>query len=310
MSDLIRTIFHETQEGQLCAQHALNNLLQDAYFTAPDLAEIAVALDDLELSHLLESSTPQSQQAITTEFRKSSNNFDDTGFFSLSVIEKSLEVFNLTLMPIGSADPLAVQARSDPSLCSAFILNLHEHWFSLRRFGNSPDRWYNLNSMGAPSHVSVTYLDLLLTQMREQGYSIFLVSGLLPPSKADYAAFESPTPSAESLLFKRPEKSEEMLLEEAIRMSMGDDAEEIELQRVLKGSMMEYGGDKDAIEFAILESLKDSGVVNDGSQAVEDSFTSKVIETVRIDSEKSKEITQSEMDEIRRKRTERFSNKE
>ena len=34
-------VFHERQEGQLCAQHALNALLQGPYFTAVDLAEIA-----------------------------------------------------------------------------------------------------------------------------------------------------------------------------------------------------------------------------------------------------------------------------
>ena len=33
------------QEGQLCAQHALNALLQQALFTAVDLASIARDLD-------------------------------------------------------------------------------------------------------------------------------------------------------------------------------------------------------------------------------------------------------------------------
>ena len=34
-------IYHETQEGSLCAQHALNNLLQREYFSAISLADIA-----------------------------------------------------------------------------------------------------------------------------------------------------------------------------------------------------------------------------------------------------------------------------
>lgn len=34
-------IYHEKQEGSLCAQHALNNLLQGDYFSAVDLATIA-----------------------------------------------------------------------------------------------------------------------------------------------------------------------------------------------------------------------------------------------------------------------------
>ena len=36
------------QEGSLCAQHCLNALLQGAYFTAVDLAEIARELDEDE----------------------------------------------------------------------------------------------------------------------------------------------------------------------------------------------------------------------------------------------------------------------
>ena len=34
-------IYHEQQQGALCAQHALNNLLQSPLFTADDLAVMA-----------------------------------------------------------------------------------------------------------------------------------------------------------------------------------------------------------------------------------------------------------------------------
>ncbi len=34
-------IYHEHQEGALCAQHALNNLLQGPMFSADTLADIA-----------------------------------------------------------------------------------------------------------------------------------------------------------------------------------------------------------------------------------------------------------------------------
>ena len=34
-------IYHEVQEGALCAQHALNNLLQRELFSAVSLADIA-----------------------------------------------------------------------------------------------------------------------------------------------------------------------------------------------------------------------------------------------------------------------------
>ncbi|CAF4414215.1 unnamed protein product, partial [Adineta steineri] len=45
-------IYHETQEGSLCAQHALNNLLQREYFSAVSLADIARVLDEQERSVL------------------------------------------------------------------------------------------------------------------------------------------------------------------------------------------------------------------------------------------------------------------
>jgi ataxin-3 len=37
----ITGIYHEIQEGSLCAQHALNNLLQQETFSAVSLADIA-----------------------------------------------------------------------------------------------------------------------------------------------------------------------------------------------------------------------------------------------------------------------------
>lgn len=56
----------------LCAQHALNNLLQNALFTPQDLAFIAQQLDALEASHM-------DPTAVVRE----SENYDDSGFFSV-----------------------------------------------------------------------------------------------------------------------------------------------------------------------------------------------------------------------------------
>lgn len=59
----------------LCAQHALNMLLQGAYFTAVELAEIALQLDEQERSVLT--------GAERANFR--SQNMDDSGYFSVQV---------------------------------------------------------------------------------------------------------------------------------------------------------------------------------------------------------------------------------
>ncbi len=47
-------IFHERQQGALCAQHALNNLLQAPQWDPVQLADIAQRLDDAERIQLAE----------------------------------------------------------------------------------------------------------------------------------------------------------------------------------------------------------------------------------------------------------------
>lgn len=43
------------QEGRLCAQHCLNATLQGSYFTAVDLSELAMRLDEEERQQMSES---------------------------------------------------------------------------------------------------------------------------------------------------------------------------------------------------------------------------------------------------------------
>ena len=53
-------------------------------FTAPDLSEHARQLDDLEMSY-------DDDNTGTT-----STNMDDTGFFSVQVLDRAVDVWNLT----------------------------------------------------------------------------------------------------------------------------------------------------------------------------------------------------------------------
>lgn len=69
-------IFHETQDGLLCAQHCLNSLLQSDYYTAPDLAKIAMDLDSIERTYMHASTSNEP------------GNYDDTGYFSIQVFIK------------------------------------------------------------------------------------------------------------------------------------------------------------------------------------------------------------------------------
>lgn len=43
----------QKQVSSLCGQHCINNLVQGAYYTAADLAEIAQELDEKERQHML-----------------------------------------------------------------------------------------------------------------------------------------------------------------------------------------------------------------------------------------------------------------
>ncbi|XP_054328783.1 ataxin-3-like protein [Pongo pygmaeus] len=74
-------IFHEKQEGFLCAQHCLNNLLQGEYFSPVELASIAHQLDEEERMRMAEGGV--TSEEYLAFLQQPSENMDDTGFFSI-----------------------------------------------------------------------------------------------------------------------------------------------------------------------------------------------------------------------------------
>lgn len=52
------------QEGSLCAQHCLNNLLQGEYFSPIDLSTIAQQLDEEERARMAEGGTTTEEYKI------------------------------------------------------------------------------------------------------------------------------------------------------------------------------------------------------------------------------------------------------
>ncbi|BGP32514.1 hypothetical protein JCM10296v2_004295 [Rhodotorula toruloides] len=170
MTDLVPHIYHETQEpgSMLCGQHALNNLLQSAMYTVVDLAGIARELDALEASQL-----DPGTRLRGDDPREASQNYDDSGFFSVQVMEEAIKVFGLRLVRWGSEE--MAHAHEKPELIEGFLLNHQLHWFSIRRFGTQ-DRFYNLDScIPQPQWISAMYLGLTLREAERQGYSIFAV---------------------------------------------------------------------------------------------------------------------------------------
>ncbi|KAK5669738.1 hypothetical protein QVD99_004123 [Batrachochytrium dendrobatidis] len=156
-------------------------------------------LDEEEAAAMAESNVGGIESADFVKFKQGgSSNYDDSGFFSVQVICRALQVWNLELRPIGSID--AVSAKNNPSAEQAFICNLNEHWFTLRQFGRSPNRWYDLNSLfKEPKYISETYLAMFISQIQMEGYSIFVILGDLPRCEADLMALQVPIPPPESL---------------------------------------------------------------------------------------------------------------
>eukprot|EP00051_Salpingoeca_urceolata_P011624 m.144425 g.144425 ORF g.144425 m.144425 type:complete len:253 (+) comp17193_c0_seq3:1147-1905(+) len=166
-------VFHERQEGALCAQHALNSLLQGPRFTAVDLADHARQLDDAERQRMAEGGTDSLE--YLRFMQQPSQNYDDSGFFSVSVISSALQVWDLSLIPFDSPEE-AAEARKHPEAEEGFICNQADHWLTLRRVHG---QWYNLNSLlKEPQQISDTYLAMFLAQLKAERY---IVRGVFPP---------------------------------------------------------------------------------------------------------------------------------
>uniref|UniRef100_A0A8R1DEB4 Ataxin-3 homolog n=2 Tax=Caenorhabditis japonica TaxID=281687 RepID=A0A8R1DEB4_CAEJA len=167
----INSIFFEHQQAALCAQHALNMLLQDALFTSEDLRVLARQMDQMEHEIL-----GNNANAIGH-----SENMNDSGFFSIQVIEKALDAFSLKLTNI--ENPVMADYKMNPLTARAYVCNLREHWFVLRKFGS---QWFELNSINnGPRLLSDTFVTEFLHQLSAEGYTIFVVQGILPSSYAD-----------------------------------------------------------------------------------------------------------------------------
>ncbi|RVE57207.1 hypothetical protein OJAV_G00213960 [Oryzias javanicus] len=173
------SIFHEKQEGSLCAQHCLNNLLQGEYFTPVDLSSIAQQLDEEERMRMAEGG--MGSEEYRTFLQQPSGNMDDSGFFSIQVISNALRVWGLELILFNSREYQSLMIN--PINEKAFICNYKEHWFTIRKLGQ---QWFNLNSLlTGPELISDTYLALFLAQLQQEGYSIFVIQGNLPECEAE-----------------------------------------------------------------------------------------------------------------------------
>ncbi|XP_012056260.1 PREDICTED: ataxin-3-like [Atta cephalotes] len=190
----MESIFHEKQEGYLCAQHCLNALLQGPYFNAVDLANFGHQMDEEERIRMAESGVDSEDYKLFLE--QPSGNMDDSGYFSVQVISSALKVWGLELIPYNSTEPTALLAQDDPSRMRAYICNYKGHWFTIRKLAS---QWFNLNSMlSGPQLISDTYLTMYLAQLLQEGYSIFIVIGTLPQCPAEDVLLKNPIVATKS----------------------------------------------------------------------------------------------------------------
>ncbi|KAL9239028.1 hypothetical protein vseg_013386 [Gypsophila vaccaria] len=163
-------LYHEVQEAKLCAVHCVNTVLQGPFFSEFDLAALAADLDRKERQMMIQGTTAGDFNSEV------SHNVSLGGDFSIQVLQKALEVWDLQVIPMDS--PVAEPAQIDPELENGFICHLQDHWFCIRKVNGE---WYNFDSLyAAPEHLSKFYLSAYLDSLKGAGWSIFLVRGNFP----------------------------------------------------------------------------------------------------------------------------------
>ncbi len=187
-----------------------------------------------------------------------SGNMDDTGYFSIQVITRALETFGLELIPLNSTDERAKRATNDPTTVQAFIFNMESHWFCVRRFHT---HWYDLNSLlNKPRYMSSLYLTEYLRQMKEDGYSIFIVSGVFPDCEADHSPPYFDETIVEPPTVDLTADSDEDL-QRAIRLSLSASANSInELEKAVEMSLECFAGTRSPENASSETSISESDV--------------------------------------------------
>ncbi|KAI3771290.1 hypothetical protein L6452_02451 [Arctium lappa] len=268
-------LYHEVQESKLCAVHCVNTVLQGPFFSEFDLAALASDLDRREHQMMLEGPAVSGGDAFLSE---ESYNVSMDGDFSIQVLQKALEVWDLQVIPLHS--PVAEPAQVDPELENAFICHLQDHWFCIRKVNGE---WYNFDSLyAAPEHLSKFYLSAYLDTLKGFGWSIFLVRGNFP-KECPMTSGEASNGYGQWLL---PEDAERITkscnsgqrqqqqmqqLQPQRTPPMEDDDLNAAIAASLRDNSVEVGtsGNDDDLEAAIAASLKDS------SPAVTTSLVSK-----------------------------------
>lgn len=244
-------LYHEVQESKLCAVHCVNTVLQGPFFSEFDLAALASDLDLSERQVLTQGGVHVAGEE--------SHNVSLDGDFSIQVLQKAMEVWDLQIIPVKS--PEAEPAQIEPENENAFICHLQDHWFCIRKVNNE---WYNFNSLyPAPEHLSKFYLSAYLATLKSSGWSIFVVRGNFPR--------ECPIASSEGSIGY----GQWLLPEDAERITKSSDSLQRQQQQSQRNDRREqiidrfstYEDEDEDLNAAIAASLMDSSSVKASAEA-------------------------------------------
>ena len=163
--------FEKQSDDRLCGLHCLNNLLQGPFLDIVTISQIGMQLDKEESS-------------LTGV--QSQNNVDDSGNYSVQVLERALEMFGAKLKLLKKRQAISY-VEGDGNNVEALIFNSSTHWYSIRKINGI---WFNLNStneLPGPEIISDFYLSAFIQGAEDIGYTNFLVTNLprLPELDAD-----------------------------------------------------------------------------------------------------------------------------
>jgi ataxin-3 len=190
MSDL--RVYFEKQVDRLCGVHCLNSLLQGPIFSQSELNKYAAELDKEESALFVadpnQPKPPRSMTISSLSNRPKSHNVDDTGYFSLGVLEKALlSKYNLSVENAARRDIIQQINRDGFESHDGFVIHLRDHWFSARAIPNpnypGVREWFFLDSL-KPGPIPITENDLWGTLQgliqSGDGFVFVVTGGRLP----------------------------------------------------------------------------------------------------------------------------------
>jgi ataxin-3 len=185
MSDL-RVYFEKQGGDRLCGVHCLNALLQNPVFSQADLNKFASDVEKQEAALLADPSKPKPPRQMTISSlsnQPKSDHKDDTGYFSLPVLEKALGTkYGISVQNAARRDIIQQINREGLERHDGFVIHLHDHWFAARAIPNPQypgvREWFFLDSLkSGPQPVTENELWGTLQGIIQSGGNVFILTG-------------------------------------------------------------------------------------------------------------------------------------